>query len=266
MWRLMSRSPTSCSVSTTPCIPKSWGRRHSTRKRNHPCSIWRRRRAGGGDDVRCDGLALPANFRQSGSHHLAPIRAHSENRRSPRLVIRDHNVRLRPVHLEPVRPRLARRRANCDIIGCYQSNAADHWNWSLVVPADGKPLGHAEIFLRMRSPKSLATLGLTPLAFQENDLRELLHAAQTLDAAGEFPRSLASVSASRRRQARVVGPALTSAWRRRCDVRNRLRCSSHRGSRATFDACRWRSACRITGQRPRFPSRRLAAGLLRLAE
>ncbi len=61
----------------------------------------------------------------------------------------------------------------------YQSNAADHWNWSLVAPADGKPLGHAELFLRMEAPKSRATLGLTPLAFQENDLRELLHAAQT---------------------------------------------------------------------------------------
>jgi outer membrane lipoprotein-sorting protein len=61
----------------------------------------------------------------------------------------------------------------------HQSNAADHWNWSVVVPADGKPLGHADIFLRMRAPRSLTTLGLTPLAFQENDLRELLHAAQS---------------------------------------------------------------------------------------
>jgi len=61
----------------------------------------------------------------------------------------------------------------------HQSNAADRWNWSLVVPADGKPLGHADIFLRLRAPKSLTTLGLTPLALRENDLRELLRAAQS---------------------------------------------------------------------------------------
>jgi outer membrane lipoprotein-sorting protein len=61
----------------------------------------------------------------------------------------------------------------------HQSDAADHWSWSLVVPADGKPLGHADIFLRMRAPNSLTTLGLTPLGFQENDLRELLRAAQS---------------------------------------------------------------------------------------
>jgi outer membrane lipoprotein-sorting protein len=62
----------------------------------------------------------------------------------------------------------------------HQSNAADKWNWSLVVPADGKSLGHAEVFLRMEAPKSLTTLDATPLSFRENDLRDLLSAAQRL--------------------------------------------------------------------------------------
>jgi outer membrane lipoprotein-sorting protein len=62
----------------------------------------------------------------------------------------------------------------------HQSNAADKWNWSLVVPADGKSLGHAEVFLRMEAPQSLTTLDVTPLSFRENDLRDLLSAAQRL--------------------------------------------------------------------------------------
>jgi hypothetical protein len=61
----------------------------------------------------------------------------------------------------------------------HQSNAADKWNWSLVVPADGKSLGCAEVFLRVEAPKSLTTLDATPLSFREQDLRELLHAAQS---------------------------------------------------------------------------------------
>jgi len=61
----------------------------------------------------------------------------------------------------------------------YQSQAADRWNWSLVVPADGKPLGRAEINLKVRDARSLSTMGLTPLRLPEQDLRELLHAAQS---------------------------------------------------------------------------------------
>ncbi len=86
----------------------------------------------------------------------------------------------------------------------YQSNAPDHWNWSLVVPADGKPLGDAEIVLRMRAPRSLSTFGLTPLRFQENDLRELLHAAQSAMLPGNSP----EVSL---RYLQAVGAKLTSA-------------------------------------------------------
>ncbi|HEV8066182.1 MAG TPA: DUF2092 domain-containing protein [Planctomycetaceae bacterium] len=60
----------------------------------------------------------------------------------------------------------------------YQSNSPDRWNWSLVVPADGKPLGRGEINFTMRSPRSRLTVGLTPLRFKEDDLRQLLRAAQ----------------------------------------------------------------------------------------
>jgi outer membrane lipoprotein-sorting protein len=60
----------------------------------------------------------------------------------------------------------------------YQSNSPDRWNWSLVVPADGKPLARGEINFTMRSPRSRTTVGLTPLRFKEDDLRQLLRAAQ----------------------------------------------------------------------------------------
>jgi len=72
----------------------------------------------------------------------------------------------------------------------YQSNSPDRWSWSLVVPADGKPLGQAEIFFRLRAPRSLTSVGVTPLSFRENDLRELLRAAQGL----MLPRNSAEVS------------------------------------------------------------------------
>ncbi len=61
----------------------------------------------------------------------------------------------------------------------YQSQAADRWNWSLVVPADGKPLGRAEINLKVSDAHSLTTMGLTPLRLPEQDLRELLRTAQS---------------------------------------------------------------------------------------
>jgi outer membrane lipoprotein-sorting protein len=60
----------------------------------------------------------------------------------------------------------------------YQSTSPDRWNWSLVVPADGRPLGRGEINFTMRSPRSRLTVGLTPLRFKEDDLRQLLRAAQ----------------------------------------------------------------------------------------
>jgi outer membrane lipoprotein-sorting protein len=60
----------------------------------------------------------------------------------------------------------------------YQSNSADRWNWSLVVPADGKPLGRGEINFTIRSPRRRTTVGLTALRFKEDDLRQLLRAAQ----------------------------------------------------------------------------------------
>ncbi len=69
----------------------------------------------------------------------------------------------------------------------HQSNAADHWNWSLVVPTDGKPLGHAEIFLSVRTPRSLTTVGAISLRLQEYDLRDLLHAAQAVMLPGNSP-------------------------------------------------------------------------------
>jgi outer membrane lipoprotein-sorting protein len=60
----------------------------------------------------------------------------------------------------------------------YQSNSPDRWNWSLVVPVDGKPLARGEINLKMQSPRSRTALGLTALRFKEGDLRQLLQAAQ----------------------------------------------------------------------------------------
>jgi hypothetical protein len=72
----------------------------------------------------------------------------------------------------------------------YQSNSPDRWNWSLVVPADGKPFGRVEINFTMRSPRSRLTAGLTPLRFKEDDVRQLLQAAQR----SMLPTSAAEVS------------------------------------------------------------------------
>jgi outer membrane lipoprotein-sorting protein len=72
----------------------------------------------------------------------------------------------------------------------YQSNSPDRWNWSLVVPADGKPLGRGEINLTLRAPRSRTTLGLVALRFNEEDLRRLLRAAHH----SMLPTSVAEVS------------------------------------------------------------------------
>jgi outer membrane lipoprotein-sorting protein len=59
----------------------------------------------------------------------------------------------------------------------YQSNAADRWNWSLVVPADGRSLGRGQIRFTLQAPRWVGTLHVMPLRLREDDLRRLLRAA-----------------------------------------------------------------------------------------
>jgi hypothetical protein len=59
----------------------------------------------------------------------------------------------------------------------YQSNAADRWNWSLVVPADGRSLGRGQIRFTLQAPRWVGTLHMMPLRLREDDLRRLLRAA-----------------------------------------------------------------------------------------
>ena len=56
----------------------------------------------------------------------------------------------------------------------YQSNAADRWNWSLVVPADGRSLGRGQIRFTLQAPRWVGTLHMMPLRLREDDLRRLL--------------------------------------------------------------------------------------------
>jgi outer membrane lipoprotein-sorting protein len=72
----------------------------------------------------------------------------------------------------------------------YQSRDADHWNWSLVVPADGKSLGRGQIRLRLRGEQWIGSVSLMPLRLREDDLRQLLHAAQD----AMLPKSMEEVS------------------------------------------------------------------------
>jgi len=85
-----------------------------------------------------------------------------------------------PDWLSGVKMNVRDSRGDCELRHqwMYQSNSPDRWNWSLLVPADGKPLGRGEINFTMRSPRSRLTVGLTPLRFKEDDLRQLLRAAQ----------------------------------------------------------------------------------------
>jgi hypothetical protein len=72
----------------------------------------------------------------------------------------------------------------------YQSLAADRWNWSLVVPADGKSFGRSQVLFRLGPPKSITTLEMTPLRLCEDDRRRLLRAAQD----AMLPKSLTEIS------------------------------------------------------------------------
>jgi outer membrane lipoprotein-sorting protein len=69
----------------------------------------------------------------------------------------------------------------------YQSLAADRWNWSLVVPADGKSLGRSQVRLTLRSRRSVTTMEMTPLRLCEDDRRQLLRAAHDAMLPKTFP-------------------------------------------------------------------------------
>lgn len=74
----------------------------------------------------------------------------------------------------------------------HQSQSADKWNWSLVVPADGKPLGRDTIHFALQGRHGSASMEFPVLRFRDDDLQKLLRAARvsTLDAgAAEMPLS-----------------------------------------------------------------------------
>jgi outer membrane lipoprotein-sorting protein len=72
----------------------------------------------------------------------------------------------------------------------YQSFAADRWNWSLVVTADGKSLGRGRVRFRLGPPKSITKLETVPVVLRDDDLRRLLRAAQD----ATLPKSLPDIS------------------------------------------------------------------------
>jgi hypothetical protein len=77
-----------------------------------------------------------------------------------------------------------------------QSLSADRWNWSLVVTADRKPLGRGEMNLTLRSGGTQLSLGFTALRFSDEELRQLLAAAQHATLEAEVPEiSLADLRA-----------------------------------------------------------------------
>ena len=65
----------------------------------------------------------------------------------------------------------------------HQSGSADKWNWSLVVPADGKPLGRDTISFALQGRRGSASMEFAVLRFRDDDLQILLRAARvsTLD-------------------------------------------------------------------------------------
>jgi hypothetical protein len=60
----------------------------------------------------------------------------------------------------------------------HQSGSADKWNWSLVVPVDGKQLGRDSIHLALQSGRGSMSIELPPLRFRDDDLQKLLRAAR----------------------------------------------------------------------------------------
>ena len=61
----------------------------------------------------------------------------------------------------------------------HESNSAERWNWMLVVPADGKPLGdRGEIHIKMIAPKSRTEMPVSALRFRDEELRPLLTEAR----------------------------------------------------------------------------------------
>jgi hypothetical protein len=78
--------------------------------------------------------------------------------------------------------------------------SAERWSWSLVVPADGKPLGRGEINLTLKGRRGVTSLGLAALRFNDEELRQLLTAARHATLGDDAPEmSLADLRAQARK-------------------------------------------------------------------
>jgi hypothetical protein len=69
-----------------------------------------------------------------------------------------------------------------------QSDSPDKWSWSLVVPADGKPLGRNGINFTLMARRGQTSLVFLALRFNDEELDRILTAAQnaTLGRAAEL--------------------------------------------------------------------------------
>jgi hypothetical protein len=79
------------------------------------------------------------------------------------------------------------------------SDSPDKWSWSLVVPADGKPLGPNGINFTQKAKRGQTSLVFLALRFNDEELDRILTAAQnaTLGRAAELM-SLADLRAKAR--------------------------------------------------------------------
>jgi len=78
--------------------------------------------------------------------------------------------------------------------------SAERWSWSLVVPADGKPLGRGEINLALKARRGSTLLRLMGLRFNDAELGQLLAAARLSTLGDDAPEmSLADLRAQARK-------------------------------------------------------------------